>query len=753
MLKITPAVSILALILLCAGLAPAAHSQEDDPSSRIARVAFIQGAVSFQPAGTEDWVAAPLNRPLTTGDTVYGDQDSRAELQLGDSVMRLGGGSELSFVNLADTVTQVQLTAGTLLLRVRDLEDNETYEVDTPNLAFSVLRPGLYRIAVDPSSNTTTVTVRSGQGEVTGNGAAYTMRNGDSDVYSGTDALSVDALAPPQEDDFDAWSSQRDHRSERDVSAQYVSSDVVGYEDLDDYGSWSSSPEYGNVWYPSQVEAGWAPYHSGHWAYIAPWGYTWVDDKPWGFAPFHYGRWVWARNAWGWCPAAPRPQYGPYVRPVYAPALVAWVGAGAGIAWFALGPREVYVPSYHVSQNYVRDINISNTTVNRTVINNVYNTTIINNKTVNVTYINRGVPGAVAATSAQAFASAQPVQKNRFAFDNQAMRAAPVRPSAPTVIPTRASVIGANRESVRPPPQFRGRPVIARTTPPPPPVSIDRRLEALRSNGGRPLSLAEVRQIQPPSPAARSAPIHVAPAMAPVAVANAPMHRGPAENASNNAAATAARAGGNPNMSINRPAPAAVHATELPAAARPSSPANADSALERQQLQQQQQLRAQQDQERTRLQQQQELQHQQAARQQAEQAKAQETERQRQLQTQQQQQHAQQEEAAQRTQQQELARQQAAKQQADQARAADLERQHQLQTQQLQQRQIAQQQQLQQQQQQSQQQAQQQREMAQQQQQAHQQQLQQQQQQQARQREQAEQQQKHPAKPDEKHPP
>jgi hypothetical protein len=769
MLKITPAFSILGLFLLCTGLAPGAYAQEGgDPPSRIARVAYVQGAVSFQPAGTQDWVAAPINRPLTTGDTIYGDQDSRAELQLGDSVMRLASGSELSFVNLADTVTQVQLTAGTLLLRVRDLEDNETYEVDTPNLAFSVLRPGVYRIAVDPSSNTTSVTVRSGQGEVTGNGAAYTMRNGDSDIYSGTDSLTVDALPPPQEDAFDAWSAERDHRSDRDVSAQYVSSDVVGYEDLDDYGSWSSSPEYGNIWYPSQVEAGWAPYHSGQWAYIAPWGYTWVDDKPWGFAPFHYGRWVWARNAWGWCPAAPRPRLGPYVRPVYAPALVAWVGAGAGVAWFALGPREVYVPSYHVSQNYVRNINISNTTVNRTVINNVYNTTIINNKTVNVAYINRGVPGAVAATSAQAFASAQPVQKNRFAMDPQAMRGAQVRTSAPTVVPTREAVIGANRQSVRPPPQLQGRPVIARTAPPPPPLNVDRRLEALRSNGGRPLSAAEVRQIQPSSPAARPAPIHVAPAMAPVAVASAPMRRAPSNNgpnnvpnnaATNNASNTAIvngpRPGFSPNMPINHAAPAAVHATELPAAARPTSAANADSALERQQLQQQQQLHAQQDQERVRMQQQQELQHQQAARQQADQAKAQEVERQRQIQAQQQQQHAQQEDAAQRAQQQELARQQAARQQADQARAADLERQHQQQTQQLQQRQIAQQQQLQQQQQQLQQQAEQQREIGQQQQQ---QQMQQQaqQQQQARQREQAEQQQnqKRPAKPDEnKRPP
>ena len=45
-----------------------------------------------------------------------------------------------------------------------------------------------------------------------------------------------------------------------------------------------------------------------------------MDDAPWGFAPFHYGRWLWWGNRWHWAP-------GPKVaRPVYAPALVGWMG-------------------------------------------------------------------------------------------------------------------------------------------------------------------------------------------------------------------------------------------------------------------------------------------------------------------------------------------------------------------------------------------------------------------------------------------
>jgi hypothetical protein len=188
---------------------------------------------------------------------------------------------------------------------------------------------------------------------------------------------------------------------------------------------------------------GWAPYRYGHWAYIAPWGWTWVDDAPWGFAPFHYGRWVVAGGAWGWVPCPPPVVAVAYVRPVYAPALVAWVGgphfavgvgvgggfaAGVNVGWFPLGPREVYVPSYPVSRTYVNNVNISNTTVNQTVVNNYYNTTVVNkNVTVNnVKYVNQGVPGAVTATSGQNFSSAQPVARNMVAVNQREVASAPV---------------------------------------------------------------------------------------------------------------------------------------------------------------------------------------------------------------------------------------------------------------------------------------------------------------------------------------
>ena len=240
-----------------------------------------------------------------------------------------------------------------------------------------------------------------------------------------------------------------------------MSTDVVGYEDLDDHGSWRRTPDYGDVWFPRTSVPGWAPYHYGHWAYIEPWGYTWVDDEPWGFAPFHYGRWVSYEGSWGWVPAPPRTNGVVYVRPVYAPALVAWVGGprfaigigvgggtyapGVNVGWFPLGPREVYVPSYRVSRTYVNNVNVSNTTVNSTVVNNYYNTTVVNSN-VNVTdvkYVNQSVLGAVAATTPQAFTAALPVAKHVVSVDQREVASAPVRAFTPAVVPAKQAVLGA----------------------------------------------------------------------------------------------------------------------------------------------------------------------------------------------------------------------------------------------------------------------------------------------------------------------
>ena len=522
-------VSLLMVALAVALIMPQrATADDDDPPSRVARLSYTHGAVSFQPAGTDDWVSAVVNRPLTTGDKLWVDNDARAELQLGSASVRLASTTGFSFLNLADNAVQVRLTEGTLRIRVKRLGENETFEVDTPNLAFSVLRTGTYKISVNEEGDTTVVTVRSGEGEATGGGQALTVHPDEVGTFTGTDQLNGDIESyGGDEDDFDRWCSNRDRREDHSESARYVSNDAIGYEDLDDNGGWRPVPEYGRVWFPHTTIVGWAPYRYGHWVWISPWGWTWVDDEPWGFAPFHYGRWVAVGGVWGWVPCAPAPVVVgvAYVRPVYAPALVAWVGGehwgvgvgvGSGVAWFPLGPREVYMPSYPVSRTYVNNVNVTNTTVNNTVVNNYYNNTVVNkNVTVNNTnvtnikYVNQNVPGAVTATSHEAFTSAQPVANNMVKVDAREVARAPVNVTTPTIAPQQKSVLGAGAAAaVKPPATFQNRAVVAKNMPPPPPPSFAKQQEAIHANGGRPLPISQARQLQPEQP---KAPVRIAP--------------------------------------------------------------------------------------------------------------------------------------------------------------------------------------------------------------------------------------------------
>ena len=465
---------------------------QDDPPGRVARLSYTFGSVSFQPAGIDDWFQADFNRPLTTGDHVFVDPAGTAELQIGAGTLLLGGKTSVEILNLDDSSVQLRLGEGTLLIHVRSLGDQDTFEVDTPNLAFSLLRTGDYRINVNPDASSTFVTVRGGQGELTGPDQAFTVHPGEQVQVVGADQPSYQSVAIPPPDTLDNFSAQRAQREDQLPSARYCSREMVGYQDLDQHGTWRNTPDNGMVWVPNGMPAGWAPYHFGHWLWVDPWGWTWVDDAPWGFAPFHYGRWAYV-GYWAWVPG-PAAQ-----RPVYAPALVAWVGGdavGGGVGWFALGPREVYVPSYRTSPTYLNRVNVSNTVI----VNNV-NITNVNITTVN--YVNRGAPGAVMAVQREAFAGAKPVQSAAVVVRPEALRSAPVIATA-TVAPTRASVVrpaGSGANVVRPAAAVMARPVIAKKTPPPPPVPFAQKQTALAANAGRPLDknqVQQLRQAQPP---------------------------------------------------------------------------------------------------------------------------------------------------------------------------------------------------------------------------------------------------------------
>jgi len=479
--------------LLIGGIASNALA---DPPERVARLNFIQGDVTFRPAGLDDWTDATVNRPLIEDDELWTDLDSKAELHLGSSAIRLGALTSLSFLALDDHLAQIRLRQGTLDIRIHYLGDDDAFEIDAPNVSLSALRPGSYRISVSADGQRTEVTLRSGEMEATAEGSAFGVHPHESltvEGYGSAQTHEIVDLPPP--DGFDRWCRDRDLRDDRAAQTAHVPREVIGYEDLGDYGVWEQSAVYGWVWAPRAVVVGWAPYHFGRWAWIEPWGWTWVDDAPWGFAPFHYGRWAAVNGRWLWVPGA-------VVHPVYAPALVAFAGGGrwsasisfgggAGVAWFPLAPGEVYVPAYRVRPAYVRALNVNVTNINVTNIN-----------VTNIHYANQNVQGAVTAVSREDFTRSRPVSQAAVAVNVKLAASIQVAGSTATVAPQAASVLGraAGAPAVRiarPPSAVFDRPVVAKIVPPPAPIPFAAREQVLAQHPGRALDAVEVQNLRP----------------------------------------------------------------------------------------------------------------------------------------------------------------------------------------------------------------------------------------------------------------
>jgi hypothetical protein len=547
---------LLGILLLGAGpLLQAQNENGGDPPNRVARISVIQGNLSLEPNGVDAFSQAEINYPLTSGDRVYADNNSFGELQTAGLAVRLGNGADVTLSSLTDNIAQFGLAQGSVRVRTRSLSafngQPGTVEVDTPNGAILVDQPGDIRVDSYPQDDTTVVTVSSGAVEVTGQNLDQQLGPNQSMRLSGSNPVYAEQvqLLPP--DGLDQFDQQREYRRQRASAYQYVSSDMIGAADLDDYGDWQQPNQdnqgYGAVWYPRGVPAGWTPYSNGHWAWIAPWGWTWVEAEPWGFAPFHYGRWANFGGRWGWVPGPPRSAFGGEVRPIYSPALVAFVGGGGGglsgvigaiAAWFPLGPREVYQPWYHASPAYCNRVNVTNiyttnvTEIHNTYINktvNVYNTTNVTN----VTYVNRTVATVVVPQSA--LASGRPIaQVQRVQLTPQARAQLSATPIIPHPMVTPATAIVAAKAPPRAVPPVQARPVVETRqgferagspgTPvraPQPPVAVNRGGQPAPVTA-QPISRAafpQQRQVQTiaPAPGAHPVPAVQVPANRPAA--------------------------------------------------------------------------------------------------------------------------------------------------------------------------------------------------------------------------------------------
>ncbi len=452
--KLGFAVIFFAFALISPGLSAA---QERYPS--VARISFVSGPVSYSRGDDPDeWDDAIENVPLTIGDRIYAPEDGRAELQLpSGNFVRLAPRSYFSALNLSDDIKQFYLGEGVASFNIRRLRSDEVIEIDTPNVSVTLDQPGRYRIAVDENGNSR-ISVRRGRVIVAASGRQITVENSEIRIY-GTDSPRYEIVGLPATDAFDRWVAERDDRFDRAYSgaSRYASEEIIGVEDLSDYGRWENIPEYGYAWTPSVVAAGWAPFSVGGWFWQDPWGWTWISGERWGWATSHYGRWMPYRSRWYWVPVRPR------TRVIYAPACVEFVRVRDHVGWFPLHPRDRFIPWWERRDR--RSINQNITYVNRTYV------TVVNQNT---------------------FISARPVTKHIVRDAVVLREASSARMTSESLpIPSRSSLRivseTGERRNQGPSANVLARAAVVRTAPPAPPPTFQEKLPEIQKSQGKPI--------------------------------------------------------------------------------------------------------------------------------------------------------------------------------------------------------------------------------------------------------------------------
>jgi hypothetical protein len=604
----------------------AAGDVATDPPTRAARLSSINGTVSLQAPGSDEWTQPAQNYTLSTGDRLYAGQDAYAELDFGNGAVRLDHGGDLTLTNLTDNFAQLGLDQGALEASVYRYDQNDSLEFDTPNGALMPTAAGTYIVSIEPAGGTV-IDVQSGALQLSGPGLDQTLNAGQVVRLVGTNPIRIVSLdvsypqSQPAFSDLDSWRSRRDPLyTSTGYASRYVSPSIPGWEDLDDNGIWFTDADNTHVWCPTRVSETWMPYREGRWSWVEPWGWTWVDDQSWGYAPFHYGRWetvthAGCKSTWAWVP-------GPVMeQPVWAPALVAFVDGraldlsrGPDVeAWFPLGPTAPYFPWYHHSDAYLHDVNATNLIEVRDVDGIIRDRDVTDHRWVNrdnaLTVVSSGAFSAGEPVAHHAInnlhtdllpplriaphpsvnprrellAGGPPAPRPRFAERPQTLvtRGAPAiarnqargQPRTESQIggevgspPAHENGKSANRAAVAPP-TSAPRPLIARNGAPPARPSTTKRESAMRAHPGRPLEPRQQENLREGRPAGAARDHEV------------PTHRMPPPPSQPQ---PQVQRQARPQMQQHNPPPVARHApaapTQKPAKGKPGRPGDGGDA-------------------------------------------------------------------------------------------------------------------------------------------------------------------------------
>jgi len=355
------------LVVGTLGFSGAAFGQApspNDPPGRVGRLAFTQGTVSFHDAERTDWEPAMVNTPLSSGDAIWTEPNAHGEISIAGTRVRMDGATQLDMVSIDDQQTRLQVDQGRVDIKTFAYDARQPYDLVTPRGVATLQQQGDYYVEAGSTQDPTRLGVRAGAAQFQApDGRVLAVRAGEVvEVTGDGGAMELHTIHAPPPPMPQYW-AERDRVVVYD-QPQYLSASVTGYEELNYYGSWQNDPEYGQVWYVRDAPSDWAPYTTGRWDYQPVYGWTWIDEQPWGFAPYHYGRWAQRNNRWFWVPPE-RAQPA-----VYAPALVAFMGGtelglalGAQnrqpVGWFPLGPHEAYIPPYTANRDYYRRLNLA----------------------------------------------------------------------------------------------------------------------------------------------------------------------------------------------------------------------------------------------------------------------------------------------------------------------------------------------------------------------------------------------------------
>ncbi|MGA9057576.1 MAG: DUF6600 domain-containing protein [Terriglobia bacterium] len=430
------------------GPPPGAAAQEQGPTPGAARISMINGEVSSMRGDSGEWVAAVVNAPVVGGDTVATAARARAEVQLDfANVLRMDQNADVKIADLTQKHIQLQVASGIIDYTVFKGTEADA-EIDAPNMAVIPLGEGVYRIQIDADSQTE-LTVRKGRAQVSTPQGSMTVEKGQVIYVRGTDNPEYQIADAAANDEWDRWNNDRDRAIEKAQSWQYANRYYTGAQDLDAYGQWENTPDYGYVWAPN-VGPDWVPYYDGSWAWEPYWGWTWVSYEPWGWAPYHYGRWCWWGSRWCWWPG--RGYWGS--RPAWAPAYVSFLGFGlragfglgfgfGSIGWCPLGPFDRAFPWWGHRNGY-NAVGITNFSNFNRGLRPMGNTPLRYSSNLQAALNNPNIRRAITTMPANQFGKGMVRGVGRSVDAATLRQGQMVRGTLP-VVPTRASLMPGNR--------------------------------------------------------------------------------------------------------------------------------------------------------------------------------------------------------------------------------------------------------------------------------------------------------------------